>query len=107
MHTASSWSRQHGFKEERRSYPRIGFRCPAHWDDGGVTRPGFSRDVSEFGAGFVTRRLSAPRIGDRIRLSYECEEGREWLLDDQAEVVRCEPIEDGLCDVGVRLRLRA
>lgn len=52
----------------------------------------------------MTRRLSAPRVGDRIRLVYELDEGREWVLDESAEVIRCDPAEDGLCEVGVRLR---
>lgn len=104
MRSAISSRTRRPSQPERRAHPRIGFRSPAHWDLGGVSRPGFSRNVSEAGAGFVTRRLSAPKIGDRIRLVYELDDAREWVLDESAEVVRCDPIEDGLCDVGVHLR---
>lgn len=104
MHSALSLTSRRHAHPERRTHHRIGFRSPAHWDAGGASRPGFSRDVSDSGAGFVTRRLSAPRIGDRIRLVFELDEKREWVVDDAAEVVRCDPIEDGLCSVGVRLQ---
>jgi hypothetical protein len=104
MQTAFSAASGRPSQPERRAHHRLGFRAPAHWDLGGVSRPGLSHNVSEAGAGFVTRRLSAPRIGDRIRLVYELDDAREWVLDESAEVVRCDPIEDGLCDVGVRLQ---
>jgi len=92
---------------ERRQHHRLGFRCPVHWDQGedtGATRSGYSRDVSESGAGFITRSLSAPRIGDRIRVVFELDGENNWLVDERAHVVRCDSISDNLCNVGIELR---
>lgn len=88
---------------ERRRYLRLGFDCPVRWSDGMVDRFGMSRDVSEAGAGFTVRGMSAPRIGQNIRLVFELDPEREWVVDEHAKVTRCEPREADLYEVGVEL----
>jgi hypothetical protein len=88
----------------RRSALRIPFDCPARWSTAcGVDRFAQARDASESGAGLIVRAIGRPRVGERIRLAFELDEEHEWVLDAQAEVVRCDPRPDGLYDVGVRL----
>lgn len=88
---------------DRRSHLRLPFDCPVRWSSGRVDRYGACRDVSERGAGFTVRRLSVPRIGERIRLVFELEPEREWVVDEAARVNRCDPRPDGMYDVGVEL----
>ena len=89
---------------ERRAHMRLAFDCPARWTDGLADRNGTSRDVSQSGAAFTVRPLSAPRIGEQIRLVFELDAEQEWVVDENATVVRCDPRDDGLFDVGVRLQ---
>jgi hypothetical protein len=89
---------------ERRSHVRLPFDCTARWSDGRVDRFGITRDVSEAGAGFTVRPLSAPAVGERVKLVFELDAEREWLVDEAARVVRCDARDDGLFDVGVELR---
>ena len=90
---------------ERRAHERVGFNCPVRWDAGGVDRVGWARDASERGAGFTTRAISAPQVGQGIRLVFELDSVREWVLDERAIVARCDPGDQGLCQIGVRLTL--
>ena len=90
---------------DRRAHLRIGFDCPCRWNDGGVDRRGFSRDISPNDAGFTVRAISAPEVGQDIRLIFELEPEREWLASERATVKRCDLRTDGLCDVGVELNL--
>lgn len=83
---------------------RLAFDCPARWTDGSADRYGLSRDVSQTGASFTVRALSAPRLGERIRLIFELDSDREWVVDENATVVRCDPRDDDLFDVGVELQ---
>lgn len=92
-----------GQPEERRTRRRVGFDCPIRWSAGGADRPGWARDVSDQGAGFVTRALCAPRPGERIRLVFEFDDEGEWVVDEHALVVRTVPGKAGVTDVGVRL----
>jgi hypothetical protein len=88
---------------ERRQTPRVGFDCCLRWTDGGADRAGRTLDMSEAGMGFLTRRLSAPRIGQRIQVILELDDEQEWLVDTAATVVRTRQKPDGLCSVGLRL----
>jgi len=88
---------------ERRTYDRLGFDCPIRWNNGGVDRYGWARDVSDGDAGFTVRALGAPQLGDKIRLIFELCPDREWVVDECAIVKRCHEDEYGLCHVGVRL----
>jgi len=83
---------------------RLAFDCPARWTDGSVDRYGISRDISQTGVSFTVRPLSIPHLGERIKLIFELDTEREWVVDENAIVVRCDPREDGLFDVGVELR---
>jgi hypothetical protein len=89
---------------ERRSHVRLAFDCPARWNDGSADRCGTTRDVSDAGAGFTVRALCAPAVGQQIKLIFELDAEREWLVDEKARVVRCDARDDGLFDVGVELR---
>jgi hypothetical protein len=93
----------HGRGVERRTCSRTGFDCPVRWNDGGADRVGWARDASEGNAGFVTRAISAPRVGQSIHLVFELDPDLEWLVDEEAVVARCEHRKDDLCHVGVRL----
>jgi len=95
--------RREFFSQEHRSSPRIRFSCPVRWNNGCVDRVGWARDASENSAGFVARAISAPVVGETIRLIFELGERYEWLVDEQAIVQRCDPCGDDLWEVGVRL----
>ena len=86
---------------ERRACPRIGFDCPVRWNRGGADGVGWARDASESGAGFVARDICAPAVGQKITLVYELEPDLEWVLDENATVVRCDDRPGGLQSVGV------
>jgi hypothetical protein len=73
------------------------------WSDGEADRPGWSQDISEGGIGFVTRALSAPRPGQRVRVALELDDRHEWPVDSEATVVRCDPGPHGLYAVGLKL----
>lgn len=88
---------------ERRWHPRIDFKCPLRWNDGGADRMGWTRNASETGLNFLTRAISAPVRGQRIAVNLEFDESHDCLLDSDATVVRCDPCGDGLCTVGLRL----
>jgi hypothetical protein len=88
---------------ERRAHYRLPFECLIRWTGGEVDRTGISRDISAGGAGFTARPLCTPRVGDRISLTLELDEGRACLLDERARVVRCDPRDDGCYDIGVQL----
>lgn len=88
---------------ERRRAPRIGFDCPLRWSDGGADRAGQTVDMSDTGMGFVTRRLLAPKVGQRIQVVLELDDVNEWYVDSAATVVRTHDEEHDLCSVGVRL----
>lgn len=88
---------------DRRRYLRLGFDCPVRWSMGGADRTGWSRDVSEGGLGFTARALWAPAPGQRVRVVMELDDQHEWLVDEQATVVRCEPHGNGLVNVGLEL----
>lgn len=88
---------------DRRAFPRIPFDCPVRWNSGGADRPGRARDVSEGGAGFTVRAMSAPKVGQAIRLMFELDPRLEWIVDERATVERCDEQSSGLWDVGVRL----
>ena len=87
---------------ERRSFPRVDFNCPVRWSTAGADRFGTARDASENGAGFTVRALSSPKVGDKITLVFELDPNHEWVADTEARVARCDPIGDGLRDVGVQ-----
>jgi hypothetical protein len=89
---------------ERRSHDRLAFQCLTRWNDGSADRYGISRDISQSGAALTVRALSAPRPGEQIRLVFELDSEREWIVDENATVVRCDSRDDGLFDVGVRLQ---
>ena len=88
---------------ERRQTPRIGFDCPLRWSDGGAERTGQTTDMSDAGMGFITRCLSAPRLGQQIQVILELDDDHEWLVDTGATVVRTRREADGHCTVGLRL----
>jgi len=88
---------------DRRASSRIRFDCPVRWGRGGADRFGWARDASEQGAGFTVRSLSAPSLDDTIRLVFELDDRYEWVVDDNAVVRRCDPRDDGMCEVGVQL----
>lgn len=75
------------------------------WTAGGVDRAGWARDVSDNGAGFTVRSLSAPPVGAKIRVVFDLEEDQEWVVDERAIVTRCDEHSQGLCDIGVRFTL--
>jgi hypothetical protein len=91
--------------EDRRNSPRKPFDCVVRWDTGGVERYGQSKDVSMYGAGFTVRSLSAPQIGQRVRVVLQLADDYDWLLDDAAIVQRCDSVGEDLCEVGIRLTL--
>ena len=97
-------SRKRVVVRNRRRSPRIGFDCPLRWNQGGADRTGWTRDLSENGVGFITRTLSAPSLGQRIRVVLELDEEHEWPVDTEARVVHSEPQGHGLCAVGLQLR---
>jgi hypothetical protein len=84
--------------------PRVGFDCSLRWTDGGVDRTGQTTDISDEGMGFITRRLSAPKVGQQIQVMLELDDEHEWAVDSAATVVRTRHEGHGLCSVGVRLR---
>ncbi|HQA43122.1 MAG TPA: PilZ domain-containing protein [Phycisphaerae bacterium] len=88
---------------ERRQHPRLGFDCPLRWCADGVDQTGWTHDISEGGIGFLTRAASVPRPGQRVGVVLDLDEEREWTVDDQATVVRCESRGRGLYSVGLRL----
>ena len=87
---------------ERRANPRIPFDCPIRWSTGGVDRNGWARNVSDNGAGFTVRSLCLPSVGQAVRVVFELDSTLEWLVDEQATVVRCQQICPDLWDVAVR-----
>ncbi len=88
---------------DRRAHLRLGFDCPIRWSDGGVDRPGRSRNISPYDAGFTVRPLSVPDVGQDISLVFELDPKRDWLVSPRAKVTRCDLRDDGLWDVGVEL----
>lgn len=90
------------FGPERRAHARVGFDCPVRWGDEGQERVGWARDASDCGAGFTVPLSSAPAPGERVRLIFQLDNYCDWLLNRQARVKYCEPIEGGLCHVGVQ-----
>ncbi len=90
------------FGPERRAHARVGFDCPVRWGDEGQERFGWARDASDCGAGFTVPLSSAPAPGERVRLIFQLDNYCDWLLNRQARVKYCEPIEGGLCHVGVQ-----
>ncbi|UCD27428.1 MAG: PilZ domain-containing protein [Planctomycetota bacterium] len=87
---------------DRRAYRRMGFTSPVRWSYDGVDRYGRARDLSECDAGFTVRALNAPQVGDKIRLVFELTDDHEWVVDEGAEVRRCDKGEADLFHVGVR-----
>lgn len=92
---------------DRRSHARVGFDCPVRWGAGQEERLGWARDASETGAGFSVQADRAPSVGDRIRLVFQLDNYCDWLLDRQAVVTHCTPIDGGLCSVGVQLKVQS
>ena len=90
------------FGPERRTQARVGFDCPVRWGDEGQERFGWARDASESGAGFTVPAHSAPTMGDRVRVVFQLDNYCDWLINRQAHVRYCEPIEGGLCHIGVQ-----
>jgi c-di-GMP-binding flagellar brake protein YcgR len=89
---------------ERRRTPRIGFDCSLRWNDGdGADRTGQTVDMSDEGMGFITRRLSAPKVGQRIHVVLELDDENDCHVDLAATVVRTRNQDHGLCAVGLRL----
>lgn len=91
-------------EREKREHTRIHFDCPVRWNMGQRMHFGWARDVSESGASFTTKQFTAPRIGEKIKLVFELDTVCEWLVDDDAEVIRSEQVSSDLCCIGVRLR---
>jgi hypothetical protein len=88
---------------DRRTHTRIPFDCPARWSSDGIDNPARACDASEADAGFITAGNGRPAVGDRIRLVFQFDDHHEWLVDSNAEVVRCDPLDDRSYHVGVSL----
>ncbi len=89
------------FGPERRSHARVAYDCPVRWGADGQERFGWARDASERGAGFLIPANGAPCVGDRVRVVFQLDNCWDWLIDKQARVRYCEPVEGGLYHVGV------
>jgi hypothetical protein len=101
----SQLAQTHGpltFGPERRTHARVGFDCPVRWKAEGEDRFGWARDASECGAGFTVPCHGAPAVGDRIHLVFQLDNYCDWLIDRHAGVKYWEPIEGGLCHIGVQ-----
>ncbi len=103
MPTTLSMDRVSSALPERRNSPRIKFDCPVRWNTGTRQQIGWACNVSESGAAFTAHIPQIPLPGDKVHVVFELDSVCEWLVDDQAEVVRCEPLNDKLCQVAVRL----
>jgi len=104
LSSTSAFDRSGPVRPERRAFPRVGFDCPVRWNTGGVDRFGWARDASEGGAGFTVRSISKPGVGQTIHLAFELDPLLEWVADTEATVERCDELDDGLWNVGVRFR---
>jgi hypothetical protein len=103
MSTGSSFSNSRLSVIERRDSSRIAFDCPVRWSTSGRENLGWARNVSESGAAFTTALPQSPLPGDKIHLVLDLDPLCAWTVDNKAEVIRCEPVNDQLCHVAVRL----
>jgi hypothetical protein len=90
------------FGPERRAQVRVGFDCPVRWGPEDRERFGWARDASECGAGFTVPAHGAPAVGDRVRVVFRLDNYCDWLVNKQARVTWCAPIDGGLYHVGVQ-----
>jgi anti-sigma regulatory factor (Ser/Thr protein kinase) len=84
--------------DNRRAHPRVVFneRIEAQLISSGITVVGYSRDLSKGGIAFITTTALVP---EEVVLSLPRPQGP---LSVRGHVVRCNKIQEGLYDVGVR-----